>query len=236
MRVLSAVLFVSMFASALVACAAAVEPRADGGPGGRDVAGDSLTFCTLSGGGTCAVGASCPAGDGCNSCSCSADGRLACTERACAPDAGRVPCQSTAECGGQLCDGTPGCGTPWFCVPGRACATVLTTYCDCNQVTFTAGGCPGRPIAHVGACEMPPPPTDAGMVPTFACGPIQCTRGSQYCEVVLSDVGGVPNDYTCREFPPSCSSRSCGCLQGLPCGDFCTVNAAGDVRTECGGG
>jgi hypothetical protein len=50
--------------------------------------------CRLSDGTFCAVGASCPSPDGCNTCACGADGFAACTERACVdagpPDVG--PC------------------------------------------------------------------------------------------------------------------------------------------------
>ena len=44
--------------------------------------------CTLPSGGTCAVGMTCPAGDGCNDCTCAAGARLMCTARPCAAGRG----------------------------------------------------------------------------------------------------------------------------------------------------
>jgi hypothetical protein len=234
----SAVLLATLvFAPILTSCASAVVPGSDAAATGDGTTGrDSSMTCPLPRGGTCPVGSTCPAGDGCNSCSCASNGSAACTELACPPvDAGRAPCRSSSDCtSAQICEGMPGCGTPWFCEPSHACTTLAATYCDCNGVTFTAGGCPGRPIAHNGACEMPPP-IDAGTAGSFTCGPLRCTRGSQYCEVQSSDTG-EPDTYECLAFPPSCSSRGCGCLHGIRCGDTCTTTPDGNIETHCLGG
>jgi hypothetical protein len=59
-----------------------------GSAAGAGGAGGGCTF----GGMTYPVGASFPAGDGCNTCSCTAGGQVACTLRACPPDAGAPVC------------------------------------------------------------------------------------------------------------------------------------------------
>jgi hypothetical protein len=59
----------------LEACGNAVSPQSDGG---RDaMGGDASAGCRLRNGEFCPVGQTCPAGDGCNECSCLAEGNLA---------------------------------------------------------------------------------------------------------------------------------------------------------------
>jgi hypothetical protein len=73
-----------------VACGS-VSSNHDGGAGGAGGAagagGSGGVICTLGGVGHPA-GTTFPSPDGCNSCTCTLDGLLACTERACPPDAG----------------------------------------------------------------------------------------------------------------------------------------------------
>src|SRR5258708_2448988 len=71
------ILSLAVIAWCLAACASTVTP-----------AGEAHA-CALPNGSTCAAGATCPAGDGCNQCSCGADGSVRCTQQACAStDAG----------------------------------------------------------------------------------------------------------------------------------------------------
>nr|MDQ3035223.1 hypothetical protein [Myxococcota bacterium] len=75
------------------------------------------------------------------------------------PEDDRAPdgpaCARTAECDdGLQCRGAPGCASEWACGEARECLAETVSYCDCEGTTFYAtGGCPGRPYAHVGACE-----------------------------------------------------------------------------------
>jgi hypothetical protein len=57
------------------------------GAGGAGAGGSGGVICTIGGVGHPA-GTTFPSPDGCNSCTCTVDGQLACTERACPPDAG----------------------------------------------------------------------------------------------------------------------------------------------------
>jgi hypothetical protein len=77
---------------------------------------------------------------------------------ACGPAGGRAgprTCTSSAQCGrNEICDGAPGCGRPWTCVPARPCLMDLVPFCGCDGKTFQASStCPGRPHAHKGRCE-----------------------------------------------------------------------------------
>jgi hypothetical protein len=60
---------------------------AGGGAGGSSGTGGAGGGCTYNGV-THAVGSTFPSSDGCNTCSCAAGGQVACTLRACPPDAG----------------------------------------------------------------------------------------------------------------------------------------------------
>ena len=79
--------------------------------------------------------------------------RLVVSEDEAAPEG--PACTADAHCGqGLACRGAPGCHAPWACGAARACMEESVSYCDCEGQTFQAsGGCPGRPYAHVGACE-----------------------------------------------------------------------------------
>jgi eight-cysteine-cluster-containing protein len=82
---------------------------------------------------TCTEGDIRPAGDGCNTCTCQADGSWACTEIACQPGA----CQTDDDCvvtgcSGQLCEAAPTASTCEF-LPQYACYRDEITTCGCND-------------------------------------------------------------------------------------------------------
>ena len=80
---------------------------------------------------TYALGESFPAGDGCNACTCTADG-ASCTERAC-PDAGMIDpmscaphsgCTTGPACNGRCCGQGEKCvGGVCQCGPNASCST-----------------------------------------------------------------------------------------------------------------
>ncbi len=139
-------------------------PRPDSGPG----------FCVFADGRRCAVGQSCPAGDGCNTCQCLPGGGLTCTLRDCAP----VACRTTADCDpsvGLVCvyHGA-GCatGAVGACEPARECP-IATPFCGCDGITHF-GPCngPDQPYVNLGQCFAVPP--DAG-------APVDCTPANAHC-------------------------------------------------------
>jgi hypothetical protein len=164
MRILSRVLLV-----ASLGCGSTVVtpgPTPDGG-----------AVCRFPDGTQCRQGQSCPSPDGCNTCSCGADGLLACTLRACVdggPDVGAT-CQSSADCPpSTMCQGAMGCGVAWRCVPLTGCTPDLTRFCACDGTTFEgSSSCPGRPYRAFGAC----PAADGGV----ACAAMDA-RGEGACD------------------------------------------------------
>lgn len=114
--------------------------------------------CVLSNGTMCPVGRTCPAGDGCNDCTCTGAGMLVCTARPCAFDAGPPPmtCSSSRDCpAGTECVGDAGCAVPWTCraTMGRACTEDLAPYCSCAGTTvFGSSSCPPVPYRSRGPC------------------------------------------------------------------------------------
>lgn len=77
-----------------------------------------------------------------------------------APDG--APCLTSSACASGVCEGV-GCreDTPGTCMSReRLCTMDLRLWCDCDGATFQASGsCPGRRVAHKGACDAPETPT-----------------------------------------------------------------------------
>src|SRR4051812_15481071 len=123
-----AFVFVVSFAAG---CALSVGPGGNHGDAAGSVDGGQFadgfgprpeadTNCHFPDGRICPLGQSCPADDGCNQCSCSTGGVLACTERDCVRT-----CRTSADClRGQECSGPAGCDVQWTCGEARACLTV----------------------------------------------------------------------------------------------------------------
>lgn len=204
----------------LEACGNAVSPQSDGG---RDaMGGDASAGCRLRNGEFCPVGQTCPAGDGCNECSCLAEGNLACTLLACI-DAGTptISCRSGAECAdGQECVfSTSSCGGLGECMEVPPCARP-ETFCSCEGVTYLA--CiANRPTRHAGACEGV---VDAGVScagarlnangacvdSTGAAAPVTCCSGYN-CDQRTA---------ACDALPPACPPGTVISVVGLcwgPC-------------------
>jgi eight-cysteine-cluster-containing protein len=82
---------------------------------------------------TCTEGDTQPAGDGCNTCTCQADGSWACTKIGCQPGSCRTDddCVVTG-CSGQLCAAAPTASTCEF-LPEYACYRDDVTSCRCND-------------------------------------------------------------------------------------------------------
>ena len=129
-----------------------------------------------------------------------------------------------------MCGAADGAGT---CAPRPdACDKVLDPKCACDGKVYD-NACEaqkaGADIGTLGGCPAP-----AGQ---FPCGAGFCAKGQQYCQVDVSDVGGIPNGYGCKPLPADCSQAgaTCDCLAGQPCGNMCQQVDGGFVVT-CPGG
>lgn len=165
----------------------------------------------LSNGGFCPLGQSCPAGDGCNVCSCSANGMLACTLRACIDAGTTTACRSGAECAnGQECVfTTSSCGATGECMGITPCVAP-ETFCSCAGQTYQACR-PNQPTRNAGVCEGPPP---VGCNPMRACPPDQeCVYPVGACGVdgrcsTLTDCAAVATFCGCDGTTfPGCQNR-----------------------------
>lgn len=151
---------------------------------------------------------------------------------------------------GRVCGGFAGtrCGPNEFCDFGRntcgtsdesgvcrarpqGCPDLFSPVCGCDGAMHSnecdANGA-GVDVNAGGGCPLP--------VGDFACGFRSCHELTDYCQRGVSDIGGEPDTFTCKILPASCgTSPSCSCVQGEPCGSFCTANGLG-VTLTCPGG
>jgi hypothetical protein len=151
---------------------------------------DARTSCRLPGGGVCLLGQSCPAGDGCNTCSCYGGQEFAtCTTIGCVvPDAG-VPDDApdaSMACGGasigpngQYCAGPTDAPLPLACCTGWDC-DVRTVMCFSVPPTCPAGEVPAVAMRCYGPC-----------VAATHCAPMPCG-------------GGCPAGWTCDAASSTC--------------------------------
>jgi len=143
-------------------------------------------------------------------------------------------------CGeGEYCDyGGNGCGDFEFdratCMPlPEACDEIYQPVCGCdgqlydNPCTANAAG------VDIGGFEQCTTPDGY-----FPCGYLFCTIDTTYCQVSVSDIGGVPGGFSC--LPPSepCADQlDCDCLMMEPCADFsCEATPEGGIEIVCPGG
>lgn len=195
-----------MFSFALGACGSAVSPQGDGG---RDAnSSDASAGCMLFNGGFCPVGQRCPAGDGCNVCSCSAGGMLACTLRACVDAGTSTSCRSGAECAnGQECVfATPSCGVMGECMAITPCSRP-ELFCSCEGETYSACRA-DRPTRYAGACSGV---VDAG---------VSCAGARLNANGACVDGAGAAapvaccSGYNCDEMTAACESLPPTCPPG----------------------
>jgi hypothetical protein len=144
---------------------------------------------------------------------------------------GGVPCDTGEWCDypDDSCGIDDGSGT-CTSVP-TVCKPLEEPVCGCDgtvYVTDCAAAMAGFDVSAAGSC--PPPAGD------FACGHIFCDAATEYCRRSVSDVVGVPDDWTCVALPNGCNpTADCDCLSGEVCGDMCSVTGDG-LRLTCPGG
>lgn len=153
---------------------------------------------------------------------------------------GATPCGGIA---GVTCGDTEYCDFPddqcgaadgqGECKPRpNACNDIYAPVCTCDG-TVAANDCDaaasGNDVSILGGCTAPD-----GM---FACGIGFCDKSMYYCRKSLSDVGGVPDSYSCEALPAACSggAPTCDCLAAETCGDMCS-EADGGFTLTCPGG
>lgn len=142
---------------------------------------------------------------------------------ACAP--GGWQCALDA---GLIADAGTGCPADPSSAEGTPCAPDGTS---CGRCTDSCGwcnllSCQGGIWTRLEAFPPPEPCT------SFDCGPeLRCQAETQYCEHVLSDVAGWPDDYGCRPLPEGCTSCDC-----TPIPSACEQGSEGGLTITYGGG
>lgn len=144
-----------------------------------------------------------------------------------------APCAASQFCDyedGDLCGAADGTGA---CVPRpTACPDLYMPVCACDGRVYgnsCEANAAGVDVSRLGGCMAPEG--------SFACGSGFCALGSEYCQRDVSDVGGVPDGYTCRPLPAACgASPACGCLADVTCGSMCEAVMGGGLRVTCPGG
>ncbi len=150
-------------------------------------------------------------------------------------------CTSAAGCSrGEICVGSPGCGTPWTCVrdTGRTCTGDFVPFCGCDGRTFGASStCPDRPFRRLGSCDTPTPIDGGGPMPTGCvlsngafcglgetcrvdeCTICRCTaRGLECAGSTGCRDGGLIRDVPVRPTDAgSCTVRGVTCPVGATC-------------------
>lgn len=148
-----------------------------------------------------------------------------------------IDCGPAKPCGAdEWCDypdNLCGKGQPGTCKPKpQGCDFSYAPVCTCDQSVVgneCAAQSVGKDVSGVGGCKPPES--------MFACGPVFCSAGQQYCQRVTSDIGGWPDDYACLLMPSACGAApSCACLAQEPCGSMCEANAQGNLTLTCPGG
>lgn len=149
-----------------------------------------------------------------------------------------VDCDGSTCAADEYCDwSSNSCGAADFdtgtCQPRpEVCDVEYQPVCGCDGVVHGnecgANGA-GADVDASGACE---PPAEY-----FRCGYRLCELGIAYCQVAVSDVGGVPDVYTCMQPVTPCDPLDCSCLEAEPCFEFsCEMTEDGGIEIVCPGG
>lgn len=143
-----------------------------------------------------------------------------------------ITCSASQFCAfpDQICGADDSTGT---CVPRpTACDKNIDPVCACDGQVYNnecEAQAAGTDVSNLGGCTPPQG--------TFACGPKFCAKGQQYCRRDVSDVGSIPDGFTCVSLPAGCGAApDCACLAGEVCGDMCEATADGGFKLTCPGG
>ena len=144
---------------------------------------------------------------------------------------GGLPCPESHYCDYP----TNGCGVDdgsGTCMPRpELCKPLEEPVCGCDGTVYAtdcAAAVAGQDVSAYAGCT--PPDGD------FACGHRFCDAATEYCQRSVSDVIGIPDDWTCLPLPAGCgASPDCDCLDGEPCGTMCSATGDG-FRLTCPGG
>jgi hypothetical protein len=210
------------------ACDAGPPPIPDGGPG---------NVCVYEGN-TYAVGQTFPAGDGCNTCSCSADDTVLCTTIACGSDGGPGGCwyEGIPYSTGQSFPAGDGCNTCTCDSPGVVHCTEFPCAVDAGWPPPTPDGGPGcfydgswwavdesfpagdgcntctcEPNGTT-VCTEFPCVADGGAPPPFDAGPVDCYwDGVYYAPGESFPAGDDCNECACTDDGAVlCTNYFCG--------------------------
>ena len=188
---------------------------------------DRRTPC-LYGGEVYRPGQSFPSTDGCNTCSCSPGGAVACTLRACAPDrCGGIAGLACDD--GEYCRYSPDalCGAAdatGICLEiPELCTEEYQPVCGCDDQTYSnacMAASQGVSVAHEGSCE-----SDCSDIPKCR---LACPPGT----VNPVDENGCVHTCECAAAGPSC-----GGFAGIPCpgAGSCEDDPRDDCDPERGG-
>jgi len=129
---------------------------------------------------------------------------------------------------GHRADAATGCPADPSSAEGTPCASEGLS---CGRCTDSCGWC-NILVCNGGLwnrLEAFPPPEPCT---SFDCGPeLRCQAETQYCEHVLSDVGGVPDGFACRPLPAGCTSCDCTASPAA-----CEQGPEGGMTITSGGG
>ena len=118
-------------------------------------------------------------------------------------------------------------------MPQLGCPEIYIPTCGCDGMVYgndCEAATAGVDIDLTGSCTPPTPDL-------FPCGAGFCALATEYCQVQISDVGGVDDAFQCLPLPNGCGNApDCACLAGETCGNMCEGTAAEGLTVTCPGG